>query len=109
MSKLGTVLHWISYAKIILPFVLQAKGVSPEIAGKVTTLVTDAETALGAGTGEQKAAAVLKGVEDAMAGASPAKIDATKDLVRIGLTDGIKAVNDVHALRATPDPAPAGV
>jgi hypothetical protein len=102
--NLSAVLKWIGYAKIILPFVFQAKGLDPQLAGHITDLVTDAETALGPGTGEQKAAAVLKGVEDGMtaAGASPAKIGATKDLVQIGLTDGIKAVNDVHELHATP-------
>lgn len=104
MSKKDTILKWISIAKIILPFVFAAKGVDPTLVGHVTDLVTDAETALGAGTGPEKAAAVLKGVDDAMsaANADPAKIAATKDLVTIGLTDGIKAVNDIHTLKATP-------
>lgn len=106
MTKMDTVLKWIGIAKIILPFVFASKGVDPALIGHITDLVTDAEAALGPGTGADKAAAVLKGVDDAMtaAGVDPAKIGATKDLVTIGLSDGIKAVNDIHTLKASTPP-----
>jgi len=108
MSKTANLLKWIALAKTVLPGVLAIAGVPDDKIGSVVGAVTEAETALGPGTGQQKLAAVVRGTQQVMttAGASPATIAATTDAIVTGLNAGIKIVNDVQALKVSEAPAP---
>lgn len=102
--RLDQVKQWIGVAKLVLPFVFMAKGVDPKWATVAADLVGDAEQAFGNGKGAEKAAAVVSGVREVMTakGMPEEHIQATTDLVQVGLTDAIRVVNDVHQLKAAP-------
>lgn len=102
MTKMGKLLHWIAFARVILPITLRAAGVPADIADHATAIAGDAEAALGDGTGPDKLAAVADGVRHAMQakGASATTVQATVDAVSAGLATGIKLTNDIHTIAA---------
>ncbi len=101
MSKTDKLLMWIALAKTVLPGVLVIAGVPSDKITPIVGAVTEAETALGPGTGQQKLAAVVRGVQQTMAasGADPSTIAATTDAIVTGLNAGIKIVNDVQQIK----------
>lgn len=107
--SLTDVLKWIAFAKAILPLALAAKGVGSEKIGSIVQTATDAETALGPGSGTQKLAAVVDGVTASMhaSGASADLIATTTAAVTSGLQTGIALVNEVQQIHKADAPAVA--
>lgn len=103
--SLAAVLKWVDLSRVILGPILAAKGVDPKIIGGVVNSVGDAEVALGPGTGQQKLAAVIDGLQQTMSasGASSETIAATTAAVTDGISTGIATIKDVQAVKAAHD------
>ena len=116
LTKFLTVFDFV--IKAILPGTLKLAGVPDDKNAEIIDLTSQAETALGPGTGPAKLQAVLKGVGDGMAlkGAKPETIAAVTSATSTGINAAFEIAKQVHALHTSttdaagsvPTPAPGG-